>query len=525
MKKETENSPRIRIPVGFYYRMKVGITPFFILFMFIIMVLSGVLPNDVCHAVGNSPIVRVGSELDFPPYAFTDKSGELTGFSIELIQAVSDAMGLSIKISTGSWADVWNALTAGQLDVLPIVAKSPERQLRVDFSLPHTETFDAFFFRKGDLPINTLADAQGNEIVVMRSDAAHHELLGRNFQKNLILVDTIPEGMRLISSGKHSALLCSKLIGTLVIKELGLSNLTAGPLISDYKRVFSFAVKKGDVELLEKLNQGLLIIKTNGAYGQIYDKWFMGDDPWLRMKKYLLPAIITLITIAMIAGIWLLSLQRVINKRNSELAMRKKAEEELRESEKKYRSIFENAVEGFFQSTPEGRFITVNPAFAKMTGYLSAEELVSCISDMAEQFYVNPEDRSRLMQLLHQAGFIDHFVFKAQCKNGSHIWVSHNIRAIYDRDGSRIIRHEGSMIDITEQKRSEDALKASLLEKDTLLKDIHHRVKNNLQIIASLLSLQAKHSADKRIEKNFQESQDRIRAMATVHAMLYKSKN
>jgi PAS domain S-box-containing protein len=469
MKQETENSSKIRTPIRhpssdsnrksewplkWLYSIITGATPFSILFMIVITVLAGVLPNDVCQAVSNSPLVRVGTELEFPPYAFTDSSGELTGFSIDLIKAISDTMGFSIKISTGSWDDVWNDLAAGWLDVLPIVAKSPERQLRVDFSLPHTETFDAFFVRQGDLPIKTIADAQGKEIVVMRSDAAHHELLDRNFQKNLILVDTIPDGLRLISSGKHSALLCSKLIGTLLIKYLGLSGLTTGPPIPDYKRVFSFAVKKGDIELLEKLNQGLLIIKTNGVYGQIYDKWFMGDDPWLKMKKYFLPAIITVITIALIAGIWLLTLQRLVHKRNKELAMRMTAEEELRESERKYRSIFENAVEGFFQSTPEGRFITVNPAFAKMTGYTSAEELVFSITDIAKQFYVNPEDRNRLKQLLNEAGFVEHFVFEARCKDSSHIWGSYNIHAIYDHNG-KIIRYEGSMTDITEQKQAE----------------------------------------------------------------------
>ena len=242
------------------------------LFMIVVMLFVGGLSNSACNAAVNSPEVRVGSELDFPPYAFIDESGQPSGFSVELIKAVTDTMGLTIKISTGSWDTVWSSLVAGRLDVLPIVAKLPERQRLIDFSLPHTETYDAFFVRKGDSPIPNIAAARGKEIVVMRSDAAHHELLERNFQGNLILVDTIPEGLKLISSGKHNAFLCSKLIGTLSIKEHRLTGLTAGPIIPDYKRVFSFGVKKGDTELLEKLNQGLLIVKTNGEYDRIYDK-------------------------------------------------------------------------------------------------------------------------------------------------------------------------------------------------------------------------------------------------------------
>ena len=66
------------------------------------------------------------------------------------------------------------------------------------------------------------------------------------------------------------------------------------------------------------------------------------------------------------------------------------------ESEEKYRGIFENAIEGFFQSTPEGRFISVNPAFARMLGYASPEELISTITDIAKQYYVNADDRAPL---------------------------------------------------------------------------------------------------------------------------------
>jgi ABC-type amino acid transport substrate-binding protein len=203
---------------------------FLILFMTVVMLFVGSLASGTCNAAGNSQEVRVGSELDFPPYAFVDESGQVAGFSIELIKAVTDSMGLSIKISTGSWDTIWNSLVSGQLDVLPIVAKMPERQRLVDFSLPHTETYDAFFVRKGDSPIPNIAATRGKAIVVMRSDAPHHELLERNFQGNLILVDTIPAGLSLISSGKHDAFLCSKLIGTIILKKHGLTGLTAGPI-------------------------------------------------------------------------------------------------------------------------------------------------------------------------------------------------------------------------------------------------------------------------------------------------------
>ena len=141
-----------------------------------------------------------------------------------------------------------------------------------------------------------------------------------------------------------------------------------------------------------------------------------------------------------------------------DITERKQAEEALRKSEEKYRSIFENAIEGFFQSTPEGRFISVNPAFAKLLGYVSPEELISSISDIATQYYVDSEDRDRYRQLLKKAGSVNKFEFKVRRKDGSHIWVSNSTRVIYARNG-RIVRYEGNVSNITKRKRAEKELK------------------------------------------------------------------
>ena len=197
--------------------------------LFIAVAASSLLMSHsvMAHAPVAAPVIRVGSELEFPPYAFIDKKGHLVGFSIDLIKAVADAMGLSVKITTGAWHDVWHGLIDGRLDVLPMVAKVPERRQLVDFGLPHTETYDAFFVR-GDPPIRDIAAARGKEIVVVRSDAAQRVLQERNFQGLIVPVDTIPEGLALVASGKHDAFLCSKLIGVRAIKTHELKGLTAG---------------------------------------------------------------------------------------------------------------------------------------------------------------------------------------------------------------------------------------------------------------------------------------------------------
>ncbi len=140
-----------------------------------------------------------------------------------------------------------------------------------------------------------------------------------------------------------------------------------------------------------------------------------------------------------------------------DITEQKVAETALRESEEKYRRIFENSVVGFFQSIPEGRFLSVNPAFAEMLGYESPDELIAQISDIATQYYANPEDRRRYKQILQKSKTVKSFEFKVKRKDGSQIWVSNSTRAYFNQDGT-VDHYEGIVIDITERKQAEKAL-------------------------------------------------------------------
>jgi PAS domain S-box-containing protein len=140
----------------------------------------------------------------------------------------------------------------------------------------------------------------------------------------------------------------------------------------------------------------------------------------------------------------------------------RRAERELRESEEKYRRIYENSVVGFFQSTPENHFINVNPAFAKMLGYQSPDDLVAGITDIEKQYYVNPEDRHRFQQELEQEGKVDGFQTIVKRKDGTKIWVSSSTRAYFDEAG-KVVRYEGVVKDITESKRNRELTRIRML--------------------------------------------------------------
>lgn len=137
------------------------------------------------------------------------------------------------------------------------------------------------------------------------------------------------------------------------------------------------------------------------------------------------------------------------------------AENALKEAGEKYRSIFEHAVEGIFQSTLEGGYLSVNPSFAKMLGYDSPQEVIESIKDIRTQVYAFPEDRDTLIKHLQGHGFIENFETRFWRKDGSVIWVSSNTRAVKDSSG-KILYLEGTNENITERKMAEEALQKSM---------------------------------------------------------------
>lgn len=146
-----------------------------------------------------------------------------------------------------------------------------------------------------------------------------------------------------------------------------------------------------------------------------------------------------------------------------DITERKKTEELLKISEKKYRNIFENAMEGIFQSTLDGRYISLNPAFARIRGYDSPEEMIRMTGDVQRQTYVNIEERTRMIEILDQRGFVNNFEIEAKRKDGSRIWVSMNAIPVRDENG-KIVMIEGTIMDITERKKMHLELQKKNLE-------------------------------------------------------------
>jgi len=137
-----------------------------------------------------------------------------------------------------------------------------------------------------------------------------------------------------------------------------------------------------------------------------------------------------------------------------DITERRLAEEALRKNEAKYRHLIEDAQEGIFQSTAEGRHITVNQAFANILGYESPEEVVKNITDIAHQVYVHPEDRAKIVQIIEKEGSVKGYEAQFYRKDGSKTWVSINMHVIRDDQGN-LLYYQGIDQDITDRKKME----------------------------------------------------------------------
>ena len=204
-----------------------------------------------------------------------------------------------------------------------------------------------------------------------------------------------------------------------------------------------------------------------------------------------------------------------------EIVERKRIEEALLVSEEKFSKAFQTSPYAIIITRAEdGRFIEVNDAFTLIAECTREEALAD--SSVGLRLWEHKEDREGVVADLRAGRAVEGREYQFRTKSGRNITGLFSARIINLNSSTCIL---SSINDITDRKKSEEQIKASLREKETLLKEVHHRVKNNLQIISSLLNMQARSIGNEKLEGIFRECQDRITAMASVHQLLYKSQN
>ena len=449
--------------------------------------------------------IAAGSETGFPPYAIVDGMGRADGFSVELFKAVADATGLRVNFRTGEWDTVWEALKHGEIDALPLVARSEERAELVELTAPHTVAYDAFFVRNGTPGIASLAEARGNEIIVMRGDAAQEELERRGFRGRLILVGSIAEAMRLLASGHHHAVLAPKLIGHMVLRDTALGGaIRSGPPLKEYRREFAFAVAKGNHALKYRLEQGIAIVRATGRYDEIYGKWLGALEPprfeTARLAWWVgIPSGIALFMLA-----WSLSLRR-------EIRLRRRHERALSESEERLRAIVETAADAIVVIDANGIVQSANPATERIFGYRPDEIAGHNVSVLMPEPYsaththsIEAFMRTGQARVIGRGREVD-----CRRKDGKLFPASLAV-AMWQVQGKRYFT--GIVHDISQSSKREEQV-------HLLLREVNHRAKNMLSVVQAIASQTAATGGDDFVAR-FAE---RMHALAANQDLLVKS--
>ena len=168
-----------------------------------------------------------------------------------------------------------------------------------------------------------------------------------------------------------------------------------------------------------------------------------------------------------------------------DITERRRAEQAQREAEERFRSLFENATEGIFQTTTDGRYLSVNPALARMCGFASPAEMIATVEDLGREMYADPNVRDVFKLLIEKYGSVKDFEYEVRRRDGAKIWISENAHVVRNPDGE-ILSYEGTIEDITARKRAE-------LERQVSFEIIHAvNVTDNLDDLLGLIHLALK---------------------------------
>ncbi|MCF7814408.1 MAG: PAS domain S-box protein [Candidatus Cloacimonetes bacterium] len=207
-----------------------------------------------------------------------------------------------------------------------------------------------------------------------------------------------------------------------------------------------------------------------------------------------------------------------------DITKRKVVEQELQISEKKYRDIITLAPIGFYQTRRDGKFLLVNETLAKMLGYTNTSELLN--EGTIENLYLDKTERERLIRIYDEEGEGRVYNVEVQYKHkdGTALWVLLTSQSYKDEEGNTNY-FEGFVVDISELKKAQHQIEKDLAERETLIKELYHRTKNNMQVITSLISLKARTSKNEELFQILKEIKLKIESMSLVHSKLYQSKD
>ncbi len=257
------------------YRFRPHIWHLFLSILFLMIAIwGGDVSADQDIFKKKSP-VKSACEIDYPPFCFVVGDDQAKGFSVELLEAALKAMGRAVTFETGPWIRVRSWLERGEVQALPMVGRTPEREPLFDFTFPYMSLHGAIVVRADTTNIHNLEDLRGRQVAVMKGDNAEEFLQRGERGIKIHSLPTFNHALRELSQGFHDAVVIQRLVALRLVRHIGLSNLKIVKRpIEGFRQDFCFAVKEGDRDTLALLNEGLSLVMADGTYRHLHAKWF-----------------------------------------------------------------------------------------------------------------------------------------------------------------------------------------------------------------------------------------------------------
>lgn len=461
-------------------------------------------------------IIKVGA-FNYYPGIFQDTDGVVKGFYVDALNEIAKKENLEFQYVFGSWDEGLQRIKSGEVDLLTSVAFTEERSNYMDFCSEPLLTVWGELYTNNESELDTIMKVSGKKIGVMRNDynAANFIDLTKKFgiECEFVQYNSFDEIFAALNKKVINAGVASVTYGAAKQKEFGLR--ATGVIFNPFNIYFTTA-KDRNIELRQLLDKYLVLWKhdQNSVFNLARQKWSHGVvgyieilPKWVSYVIYGLPIIISI----GLAFIILLKFQV------------HRATLKIKEGEDKLKAIFEAANIGISITNSEGKYIMFNSWWLEKLGYAEEEMRLKTNLDIT---YKDDVAQSKacfqdiISKKINRYNIEKRFV----TKTGSVFWGDLSVSAIKDFNNN-VTTIIGIVADITEKKSITEKNEALIKEKDILLQEAYHRIKNNMSAIIGLISIQMESEKSDLTKKAIWEIKGRIETIMSLYERLNCNKN
>ncbi len=452
------------------------------------------------------------------PDSFLDPHGVPRGLFIDMLDEIGRKESLNIIYIMDEWKAGLEKLKNGEVDLKVSLAYTKERDLIYDFS-KEPAYVDWANVIINDLNIQSILDLNSKKVALTKGG-----FFPKEFQDLCVKFDIYPEFIKYTTDEEILRAVAEKKVDAGVIPHMfGVLNsykynVKMSSIVFSPVGVY-FATQDGkNSELLDIIDKYLKLWKKdqNSIYYQIMNKWLYSEKTRLAVPNWLYISILISIFLVIFLFFWIRLLRYQVKKRTAA----------LEESEERLKLVLDGSQTGYWDWNIKTGEVKRNERWAEMLGY-TLQEIEFSVKQWTDLHH--PDDREVAWKSIedHLEGRTNshRMEYRMLGKDGKYRWILDSAKVVKrDKDG-KPIRMAGIHTDITAMKEAEQKIKSLLLEKELLLKEVHHRIKNNMSTIKGLLTLQISAESDQSVISSLKDAENRVQSMIMLYEKLYCTDN